>query len=45
MREQANAGAVVFQFIGTDNMVADILTKALTKNKHQQLVKLMGITS
>jgi hypothetical protein len=44
VREQAAAGTVAFQFIGTDGMVADILTKPLTKTKHQQLVKLMGIT-
>lgn len=29
----------------TDDMIADIMTKALAKEKHENFVKLMGLTT
>ena len=43
IREQVALGTVSFKFISTDVMAADILTKGLSKNKHQEMVKLMGV--
>jgi hypothetical protein len=45
VREQSALGAVVFKFVGTEDMVADVLTKSLAKSKHQQMIQLMGIRS
>ena len=43
VREHVINGTVVFQFISTDDMAADVLTKPIAKVKHQKLITLMGI--
>jgi hypothetical protein len=43
VREKVEANEVIFQFCGTDKMVADILTKPLSKFKHELFRRLMGI--
>jgi len=43
IREQVSLGTVTFKFISTDAMAADILTKGLPKNKHQEMIKLIGV--
>jgi hypothetical protein len=43
VREQSALGVVVFKYVGTEDMVADVLTKSLAKFKHQQMIQLMGI--
>ena len=43
VREKQKTGEIQLQFCSTDNMAADIFTKALTKERHIKLVGLMGI--
>ena len=43
VREHYINGAVDFQFVGTEDMIADVLTKPIAKVKHQKFVNLMGI--
>jgi hypothetical protein len=45
VREQVLSGVVTFSFVSTSVMAADVLTKPLTKDKHRELIKLMGIKS
>ena len=45
VREQVASGVVTFKFIGTELMAADVLTKALATNKHQDMIHLMGVKS
>ena len=45
VREQVSSGSVVFRFVPTDEMAADVFTKALSKVKHQQMIQLMGVKS
>jgi len=45
VREQVALGSVAFQYISTDQMVADILTKALPRNQHNVLMNEMGLRS
>ena len=42
-RERVARQEVAFKYVKTDFMVADILTKALTENKHLFCKKSMGI--
>ena len=44
-RERVKSKEVEFKYIPTDRMVADILTKALPKNKHQFCTQHMGLNS
>jgi hypothetical protein len=43
VREHVSNGTVVFQFITTDDMAADVLTKPLTREKHQRMIEMIGI--
>ena len=43
VREHYINGAVDFEFVGTEDMIADVLTKPIAKVKHQKFVNLMGI--
>ena len=38
------AGSVALSYIGTENMVADVLTKPLAADRHAMLAAQMGIT-
>ncbi|HVX00074.1 MAG TPA: Ty1/Copia family ribonuclease HI [Candidatus Babeliaceae bacterium] len=44
VREKVDSGEVVFKYIATEFMVADVFTKALSRNKHLAMIKLMGIS-
>jgi len=43
LREKINSGEIIFEYVETEKMIADILTKALSKCKHVYCVKEMGI--
>ena len=43
VREQVTAGAVVMPHIGTEEMAADVLTKALPVERHVTLARKMGV--
>ena len=43
VREQVILGTVKFQYVSTNEMTADILTKALARDRHTLLTKEMGI--
>jgi hypothetical protein len=45
VREQVALGTVMFEYIPTDDMVADVLTKPLARDRHTALIKEMGLTS
>ena len=45
IRQHVASSNVVLSFIGTDQMAADVLTKALTKEKHNRAVSMLGIAS
>ena len=44
VREIVESGEIVLEHVASDNMPADILTKALTKPKHEQCVHLLGLS-
>jgi Reverse transcriptase (RNA-dependent DNA polymerase)/gag-polypeptide of LTR copia-type/Integrase core domain/GAG-pre-integrase domain len=43
VREHVSNGTVVFQFITTDDMAADVLTKPLPREKHQRMIEMIGM--
>lgn len=43
IREKYEDGIFVLDYVATDEQAADIMTKALPKNKHQYFCKLMGL--
>ena len=43
VREQTATGSVILSFIGTENMVADVLTKPLAAARHTSLSSRMGV--
>ena len=43
VREHVNNGDVTFQFTATDEMAAHVLTKPLSREKHQRMLELLGI--
>ena len=43
VREQVELGTVAFQYIGTRDMAADVLTKALPRPKHVADLSLLGL--
>ena len=44
IRELSERGVVVFLYLPTEDMPADLLTKALTKEVHMRLLPKFGIT-
>lgn len=45
VREQVAAGTISLQYIPTEDMLADVLTKPLSRDKHSRLVHDMGVHS
>ena len=45
VREQVAVGTITVDYVPTEEMVADVLTKALPREKHVKLVNLMGLRS
>jgi transposase InsO family protein len=45
VREQVAAGTVALQYVPTHDMIADVLTKSLSKLQHTRLVHTMGVHS
>ena len=45
VREQVEVGSVVLPYIGTELMVADVLTKPLAADRHAELAGKMGVRS
>lgn len=43
LRERAARGEVTFTYMPTDQMLADVFTKALPKNKHDECCKGLGV--
>ena len=43
MRDQVETGAIKFQWVSTNNMAADDLTKALSNEKFTQFVYQLGL--
>ena len=43
LREQVGIGSPVLQYIGTEDMVADVLTKPLAAERHTKLAEQMGV--
>lgn len=43
VRERVQDGAITLKYIGTDEMVADILTKPLPKHRFEKLVTKLGM--
>ena len=45
VREQVAAGTITVDYVPTEEMVADALTKALPRDKHYKLIGMMGLHS
>jgi len=45
VRDHVFSGETIFKFVGTENMIADVLTKPLGKIKHQLMTQSMGLKS
>jgi hypothetical protein len=45
IREQVDAGTITLQYLSTDDMAADVLTKPLSRDKHNRFVTMLGIRS
>ncbi|KAK2580008.1 hypothetical protein KPH14_010773 [Odynerus spinipes] len=45
VREAITQGVINIKYLGTEHMIADILTKALPTAKHVQCVKLLGLST
>jgi len=43
VREQVENGEVTFEYCSTEEMVADVLTKALPKEQHYKLISMFGL--
>ena len=43
VRQCVENGSLTLAFVGTNEMAADILTKALSRDKHQQCMSLIGV--
>ena len=44
VREHVSNGNVIFSYVSTDNMAADILTKSLAREKHHKFLKELGLS-
>ena len=45
VREQVAVGTIAVDYVPTEEMVADVLTKALPRDKHHKLINMMGVHS
>ena len=45
VREQVAVGTITVDYVPTEDMVADVLTKALPRDKHHKLISMMGVHS
>jgi hypothetical protein len=45
VREQVAVGTITVDYVPTEEMVADVLTKALPRDKHHKLISMMGLHS
>jgi Reverse transcriptase (RNA-dependent DNA polymerase) len=45
VREQVVAGVVALQYVPTEEMMADVMTKPLSRDKHVKLIHRMGVHS
>jgi hypothetical protein len=43
VRERVENGEVRFEYCSTEHMVADVLTKALSKERHHKLINMFGL--
>jgi aspartate carbamoyltransferase regulatory subunit len=43
VRERVENGEVRFEYCPTEHMVADVLTKALSKEQHHKLINMFGL--
>ena len=43
VRDQVMLGNVKFHYVNTQDMVADVLTKALARDQHHKLIRLFGM--
>jgi hypothetical protein len=43
VRERLENGEVQFEYCPTEHMVADVLTKALSKERHHKLINMFGL--
>jgi len=43
VRERVENGEVRFEYCSTEHMVADVLTKALSKKRHHKLINMFGL--
>ena len=45
VREKVERGVLVVEYCPTEEQVADVLTKGLSKEKHEQFTSAMGLTA
>ena len=45
VREQVAVGTITVDYVPTEDMVADVLTKALPRDQHHKLISMMGLHS
>jgi hypothetical protein len=43
VRKQVENGEVMFEYCSTKNMVVDVLTKALSKEQHNNMMTMFGL--
>jgi hypothetical protein len=43
VRKQVENGEVMFEYCSTEDMVVDVLTKALSKEQHNKLMTMFGL--
>ncbi len=43
VRERVENGEITFEYCSTEDMVADVLTKALSKERHNKLINMFGL--
>jgi hypothetical protein len=44
IRDEVDRGAITFEYVPTAKMAADVLTKALSEEKHKSTTHLLGMT-
>jgi hypothetical protein len=43
VRERVENGKIMFEYCSMEDMVADVLTKALSKERHNKLITMFGL--